>query len=52
MDKGLELIKRHIEEENVSYGEILYLIEHQEEVKATGDLILCEWADIPEQEII
>ena len=42
-------IKTSIEKENVSYGEISYLQNHQEEILELGDVVLAEWAGIPEE---
>lgn len=46
----LASIKKSIENENVSYGEIAYLCSHQDEVKQFGDIELAQWAGIPEDE--
>lgn len=46
----LASIKKSIEDENVSYGEIAYLYSHQEDVKQYGDIVLAEWAGITEDE--
>lgn len=44
----LEEIKKNIEKESVSYGELVYLQEHKEDVRKTGDMLLMQWADIEE----
>ena len=47
----LERISKAIEnEEGISYGEISFLQNHQEEIKKMGDIVLAQWADIPEEE--
>ena len=43
-------IRKAIDDESVSYDEILFLSEHQEKVKEYGDIVLAEWAGVPEQE--
>lgn len=50
--KGEELkeIKKAIENECVSQSEIAWLTSHKQEVLDTGDIVLCEWAGISEQE--
>lgn len=45
----IEDIRKSIEDECVSYDEIAWLQEHQDEVLKTGDPVLCEWAGIPEE---
>ena len=35
-------------EENISYSEIFFLQDHQDEVLQYGDVRLAEWAGIPE----
>lgn len=44
-------IRESIENESISYGEIAFLQEHQQEVKELfpDDLVLWEWAGIPEE---
>lgn len=42
-------IKESIENENVSYSEISWLQEHQEEVLEDGDADLAQWAGISEE---
>lgn len=49
MDKTLKQIKKSIENECISYDEIFYLENHQKEVLATGDILLCQWAGITEE---
>lgn len=48
----LKKIKQAIEDENISYGEIFWLQEHQDIVKEYGDIVLAEWANIPEDEFV
>lgn len=48
--KMLDSIQESIANENVSYGEILWLQSHQEEVKVFGDELLAQWAGISEDE--
>lgn len=48
----LNRIRKSIENEDISYGEIVFLSEHQKEVLKTGDIVLAEWAGIPEEEFI
>ena len=50
MNKELTEIKKSIENENISYAEISYLQCHIQEVLDTGDIRLCEWAGITEEE--
>lgn len=50
MRKELEHIRNEINKENVSYSEILYLQNHQDEVKELGDIVLAQWAGIKEEE--
>lgn len=47
---ALERIRQAIEDENVSYSDIVELQNHTEEIKQLGDPILAEWAGIPEDE--
>ena len=44
----IETIKQSIEAMDVSYEEVAWLQSHQNEVIATGDATLCEWAGIDE----
>ena len=46
----LNNIREEIEKESISYGEIAYLQDHKQEVLDTGDIRLCEWAEISEDE--
>ena len=46
----LQEIAKSIERENVSYGEILFLQNHQKKIKEIGDVKLAEWAGISEEE--
>ena len=46
----LNSIREEIEKEQVSYGEIAYLQDHKQEVLETGDVLLCQWAGISEDE--
>lgn len=46
----LERIKKAIADECVSTSDIIYLMEHKEDVLADGDIRLAEWAGIPEDE--
>lgn len=46
----LNSIREEIEKEQVSYGEISYLNCHKQEVLDTGDILLCQWAGISEDE--
>ena len=45
---NIETIKQSIEREDVSYEELAWLQSHPNEVIATGDATLCEWAGIDE----
>ena len=42
-------IKGSIKNENVSYSEIAWLQEHQDEVLEDGDIELAQWAGISEE---
>lgn len=42
-------IKDSIKNENVSYSEIAWLQEHQDEVLEDGDIELAQWAGISEE---
>ena len=44
----LKSIRAAIDAENVSYGEIMYLLSHKRAVLKSGDIVLMQWADIPE----
>lgn len=43
-------IYKAIQAEKVSTGELIWLQDHKQEVLATNDPTLCEWAGITEQE--
>ena len=43
-------IKKSIENENISYGEIVFLADHKEEVLESRDIELAQWAGIDEEE--
>lgn len=44
----LKRIKREIQMGRVSYGEIAFLADHTAEILKMGDILLAEWAGIPE----
>ena len=46
----LNSIREEIEKEQVSYGEIAYLQDHKQEILELGDIVLCQWAGISEDE--
>ena len=46
----LRSIRKSIENENVSYGELAFLQSKKEAVLQTGDEVLAEWAGISESE--
>ena len=49
--KELERLQKVIEnEENISYGELFFLESHKKEVLEIGDVRLCEFAGIPEED--
>lgn len=48
--KELKRLRGEVEEENINWGGIVYLQEHQEEIKELGDIVLAQWAGIPEEE--
>lgn len=48
--KMMDSIRESIENENISWGEIVWLQSHQEEVKVFGDELLAQWAGISEEE--
>jgi hypothetical protein len=50
MEKELQEIKKSIQDECISQGEIAYLESHKQEVLDTGDIELCQWAGITEEE--
>ena len=47
---SINSIKKSIQNNNISYGEIAWLQNHQKEVKKTGDIELAQWAGISESE--
>ena len=46
----LQSIRRSIDAECVSQGELAYLYNHKKDVLALGDIILAQWAGIPEED--
>lgn len=48
--KKLMEIKKSIQNENISYSEIVYLQVHKPEIKAIDDIELAQWAGIDEKE--
>ena len=50
MENKLQEIKESIQDECISQGEIAYLESHKQEVLNTGDIELCQWAGITEEE--
>ena len=50
MEQELLEIKKSIIKECVSEGEIAYLESHKQAVLNTGDILLCQWAGITEEE--
>ena len=48
--KELESIKKSIEAECISQGEIAYLEEHQQDILELEDIELAQWAGITEEE--
>ena len=48
--KTLMSIKESIQNQNISYGEIAYLLDHKAEIKAIGDIELAQWAGMSEEE--
>jgi hypothetical protein len=51
IEEALASIREAIDEECISYGEIFYLQEHQDYIKKhSDDVVLWEWANIPEEE--
>lgn len=50
MENKLEEIKESIQDECISQGEIAYLESHKQEVLDSGDIELCQWAGITEEE--
>ena len=51
--KEIKRIRKLIENENVSYDDIIFLQQHQTEVEEWfgDDILLLEWANIPEFDI-
>ena len=47
--KKLMEIKKSIQNENISYSEIVYLQAHKPEIKAIDDIELAQWAGIDEK---
>ena len=47
---NLNSIRKSIQKENVSYGEIAWLQDHQNEVIKSGDVELAQWAGIEEDD--
>lgn len=47
---NLNSIRKSIQNENVSYGEIAWLQDHQNEVIKSGDVELAQWAGIEEDD--
>lgn len=50
MNYSLKSIKKSIVDENISYGEIIWLQNHKQEVLDSDDMILAQWAGISEEE--
>ena len=51
LKKELKRIAEAIEkEENISYNDLFILENHKKAVYNTGNIRLCEWAGIPEEE--
>lgn len=48
--KELNNIRKSIENECISYAEIVYLEEHKAEIKAIRDIELAQWAGMSEIE--
>lgn len=48
--KELETIKKNIEAECVSRGEIAYLEDHREDIMELQDIVLAQWSGITEEE--
>ena len=49
-EKRIKDIEESIQNENVSTEELLFLQNHKQEVLETGNVRLCEWAGITEEE--
>ena len=51
VQKEIKRLAKMIEnEEQLSYGELLFLQSHKRAIYNTGDIRLCEWAGITEDE--
>ena len=50
MNKILKDIKKAIINKNVSWGELVLLQDYKDEILESGDMLLAEWAGIPEEE--
>lgn len=50
--KELKRVRKLIEEERVSYGDILFIQEHQTEIQEwfRGDFLFYQWAGIEEED--
>ena len=48
ISQRLEYLRKHIQQENISYGEIAELQSLAEYIKP-GDVELLEWAGVPEE---
>ena len=46
----LNSIKKSIENESVSYGELAYLESHKQDILELGDIVLAQWGGISEVE--
>ena len=47
---NLDSIKKNIEKERVSWGELNYLSDHKKDILKRGDIELAQWAGIEEDE--
>lgn len=50
IQKRLKYLRGEIEKERISYGEIAELQNYKKEIIKSGDVLLAEWAGIPEKE--
>lgn len=50
IEKRLKYLRGEIEKECISYSEIAELMDYKKEILESGDVILAEWAGIPEKE--
>jgi len=50
IQKRLKYLRGEIEKERISYSEIAELMDYKKEILESGDVILAEWAGIPEEE--